>query len=98
MRTWKRLGFTAVSVTTGLALVGAAYAAPGKKNSWARHEAELAPGATSPEPAADGTARHEAKTHKGALQLHRLSRSRTRGCVTRGPGPSSPFRVLTSES
>ena len=31
MRTWKRLGFTAVSVTTALALAGVAYAAPGKK-------------------------------------------------------------------
>ena len=51
MRTWKRLGFTAVIATTALALAGAAYAAPGKNksknNSRARQEADLAPGATS---------------------------------------------------
>jgi hypothetical protein len=91
MRTWKRLGFTAVIVATALALVSAAFAAPGKKNSRARQEAELAPGATSPESAADGEARHEAKTHKGALQLHRL-RARVEL-----PIPSVGLGILTGE-
>jgi hypothetical protein len=90
MRTWKRLGFTALSVTAVLALAGAALAAPGQ-NSWARQKAELEPGATSPEPAADGEARHEAKTHKGALQLHRL-RARTEI-----PIPSVGLGILTEE-
>jgi len=80
-----------VIVTTALALAGAAYAAPGKKNSWARQAAELAPGATSPESAADGKARHEAKTHKGALQLHRL---RARAEI---PIPSAGLGILTEE-
>jgi hypothetical protein len=94
MRTWKRLGFTVVSVTTALALAGVACAAPGKNNknnSRARQEAELAPGATSPESAADGEARHEAKTHKGALQLHRL---RARAEI---PIPSVGLGILTQE-
>ena len=95
MRTWKRLGFTAVIATTALALAGAAYAAPGKNksknNSRARQEADLAPGATSLEFAAEGEARHEAKTHKGALQLHRL---RARVEI---PIPSVGLGIVTEE-
>jgi len=91
MRTWKGLGITAVSVTTALALAGVVCAAPGKNNSRTRQEAELAPGAASPESAADGEARHEAKTHKGALQLHRL---RARAEI---PIPSAGLGILTEE-
>jgi hypothetical protein len=90
MRTWKSAGSTAVSLVTGLALVGVAFAAPGN-NSRVRHEAELEPGLASPEPEAEGEARHEKKTHKGAVQLHRF-----RG-EAEIPIPSVGLDILTAE-
>jgi hypothetical protein len=90
MTRWKRVGATTLSVTAALALAGAAFAAPGN-NSRTRAEADLAPGLTSPEPEAVGDARHETKTHKGALQLHRL---RARADV---PFPSVGLGILTEE-